>query len=88
MERTWTDKELDLVFKTLPTEENAERLGKVIDRTPDSIILAWKLSIDTKKRREGLVKRGPFIERCRRARIRNGWFSDLFDEQGFRTEVY
>lgn len=44
-----------------------------MDRTPDSIELAWKFSINTKKRNETLGPRGKWAERCRKARVRNGW---------------
>ena len=71
--KIWTEEDLDLIFTVLPTRTNAEKLGKVMDRTPDSIELAWKFSINTKKRNDTLGSRGKWAERCRKARIRNGW---------------
>ena len=71
--KIWSEEDLDLAFSVLPTKENAKKLGKVMDRTPDSVELTWKFSINTKKRNEAIGQRGVWAERCRKARIRNGW---------------
>lgn len=62
-----------MIFTTLPNKENAEKLGKVMGRTPASIELAWRFSVNTKKRNAALGQRGGWAERCRKAKIRNGW---------------
>ena len=71
--KRWSDEDLDIVFSVLPTKENAEKLGKVMDRTPGSIQHVWAWSTSTKKRNMTLGPRGPWAERCRKAKVRNGW---------------
>lgn len=71
--KRWLDKDLDLIFSVLPTDANAEKLGRIMDRTPGSIKLAWRYSANTKKRNDKLGQRGKWGERCRKAKVRNGW---------------
>ena len=69
----WTDADLDMIFSVLPTEENAIRLGKVMGRTAGSIELTWRFSSSTKKKNMVLGSRRNWAERCRKAKVRNGW---------------
>ena len=73
--KRWPEEDLDLIFTTfLPTEEGAKKLGKIMDRTPESIEHAWRWAASsTKKRNETLGSRGKWAERCRKAKVRNGW---------------
>lgn len=73
--KKWSDGDLDLVFSTLPTKENAEKLGKVMGRTTGSITHVWRWSSNTKKRNDSLGPRGLWAERCRKAKVRNGWIT-------------
>lgn len=71
----WSDRDMDLLFSFTPTEENAKKLTKLLERSVSSIKTAWSFSRSTKRYNLAHWPRGGFPERLRKARRRNGWLA-------------